>query len=568
MSCSINPVSAFMSTNLNSKIDCYGRLADRIVRALGAPLISIEVHQDQIFENISIACEMYSKYAGYSREYLIFDSRLYQRGKGLRIDQLYTLSNLDLDLAGRLNHNTLSRSSSPYLTEPDPVYVVQEGLTAAIFSSVSAISSNFSEGLKRNQLLDKGTFNLILSTFTTSTFFTPSSSIYDTLTAYYTAQSPVPSAIFASSSSLSVTYANGLSAGYVLNQSQYNTITSFSSSYHISSFFSLSADNNILNYPLSSTLFVNSVVLSSLYTNGLSAGSLLLDSDYSILSSNFDGSNSNFYYYTPLSTHHIDLYYTLIDGIQAKSFSGTVLSGYSSGLSAGDILNESRYLSVLNVVSYPLSGYVEESYMSSKQSCGSGAVEDNSTFNNMFDYDVLDYRKVMSITEFEEGSSSGINTLFTIEQTLAQQTYFSYAMGNYGFDLISWYCVKNWLETREKVLATRRSIDFNPRTQILRIYPEPTDNVRFYGILAAYVEAPIKDMIKEIWPYQYALALTKITVGTVRGKYGSTQMFGGQIFSQDLLTQGLAEKAELEQKLFEGAAAGYGDGDFIHFRIG
>ena len=45
-------------------------------------------------------------------------------------------------------------------------------------------------------------------------------------------------------------------------------------------------------------------------------------------------------------------------------------------------------------------------------------------------------------------------------------------------------------------------------------------------------------------------------------------MFGGQVFSQDLLTQGLAEKAELEQKLFEGAVAAYGDGDFIGFKIG
>ena len=51
----------------------------------------------------------------------------------------------------------------------------------------------------------------------------------------------------------------------------------------------------------------------------------------------------------------------------------------------------------------------------------------------VYDYDVMDYRKVMSVTDFEEGSNTGINTLFTLEQTLAQQTYFSYAMGNYGF---------------------------------------------------------------------------------------------------------------------------------------
>jgi hypothetical protein len=93
MSCLLTPITAFQSTNLNSRIDSYSRLADRIVRMLGAPLISVETHQDQIFEAISISCEMFTKFAGYSREYLVFDSALYERGKGIRLDYLYTLSN-------------------------------------------------------------------------------------------------------------------------------------------------------------------------------------------------------------------------------------------------------------------------------------------------------------------------------------------------------------------------------------------------------------------------------------------------------------------------------------------
>ena len=157
--------------------------------------------------------------------------------------------------------------------------------------------------------------------------------------------------------------------------------------------------------------------------------------------------------------------------------------------------------------------------------------------------------------------------MFTIEQTLAQQTYFSYAMGNFGFDLISWYCVKNWLETREKVLALRRSVEFDDRTQYMRMYPEPTDSVRFYGVVSCYVERPIRDIIKEPWVYQYALALTKITVGYVRGKYGQVPLFGGQLFSQDIMTQGQSEKERLEQDLFT-TSAGFGSSDPVSFFIG
>ena len=85
MDCStVLPVSSFYSTNLNNKICSYDRLAQRISRTLGAPLINIEVHQDQLYENIGIAVEMFTKFAGYTREYVIFDSNLYKRGEGIR----------------------------------------------------------------------------------------------------------------------------------------------------------------------------------------------------------------------------------------------------------------------------------------------------------------------------------------------------------------------------------------------------------------------------------------------------------------------------------------------------
>jgi hypothetical protein len=139
-------------------------------------------------------------------------------------------------------------------------------------------------------------------------------------------------------------------------------------------------------------------------------------------------------------------------------------------------------------------------------------------------------------------------------------------MGNYGFDLISWYTVKQWLDTREKLLATKRSYEFDDRTQILKIYPEPTPSVRFYGVIYCYVERPIRDLIKEMWVYQYALALTKITVGMVRGKFSNVNLFGGQVFTNDLMQQGLTEKEKLETQLYT-VAAGLGDSDPCIFMV-
>ena len=92
LACTITPLSAFLSTNLNTKIETYDRLGDRIKRSLGYPLVSLEIHTDQLRENIQIAVEYFTKYAGFTREYLIFDSDMYETNKGIRLDLLYTPS--------------------------------------------------------------------------------------------------------------------------------------------------------------------------------------------------------------------------------------------------------------------------------------------------------------------------------------------------------------------------------------------------------------------------------------------------------------------------------------------
>lgn len=379
LACEVLPVSAFQSTNLNNKLETFGDLSDRIKRALGYPLITLEVHQDQLFQNIQIACEYFSKFAGFTTEYLIFSSALYEKNKGIRLDHLFTLSKAGLTDQQKVANAPVWTGADFTIEEPSTVYVATSALSTSTFTGSSALSSVFSNGLTEFEIVDL----------------------------------PL-----------------------------YTKIVTFS--------------------PILSTIFKESV------SNKIS--------------------------------------------LQSQEATAT-------------------------------------------------------QYSNVFDYDVMDYRKVTAVVDFEEGSNQGINSLFTLEQTLAQQTYFSYSMGNYGFDLVSWYTMKEWMDTREKVLATRRDLKFDPRTQYLQMYPQPGSS-QFYGVISCYLERPLRDLVKEQWVYEYALALTMIVIGRVRGKFGGVAILGGGTLNASLLEEGTAKKKELEDMLTSGASAGFGDSDPPMFAIG
>jgi hypothetical protein len=167
-----------------------------------------------------------------------------------------------------------------------------------------------------------------------------------------------------------------------------------------------------------------------------------------------------------------------------------------------------------------------------------------------YDYDLDDYRRVIDVFSFNEGNNSGINTLFTIENTIAQQAYFGHLLGNMGFDLVTFHVLKDYLETRQKVLGLMPYLRFNPDTQILKIIPEPSSNNTYFGLVGCKMQKPLKHLVSQLWVYRYTLALTKIAVGHVRGKFQGTNLFGGQtVNGTDLLRQGEKEKDELEKEI-------------------
>lgn len=417
--CKVTPISAYMSTNLNSKITSFDKLATRILNFLGYPAVSVpDLHRDQIYEAISLACEMYTMYAGYERKNLVFHSNMYEPGKGVRIDQLCTIASLEAWHDKGANYSAINKSPADKLLRSNKdIYVTRVYIPKRDYY----ISETDFEMLKTKcKEADKETICKLRD--------------------------------------ISIRFPEGIEE--------------------------------------------LSVISSFLY-------------EYLVLRRGYNKDQFK------------------------KSKNKVVTEGGEE-----------------------LTIYMEDEKL--------GEIRDDLYFENMYDYDVMDYRKVIGVYGYNEGSSTTMSSLFSFEAALASQTFFTYQYTMRGFDLVSWHGLAEWRKTRERLLATKRDWEFNERTQYLTLSPPPDSQpgTEFYGVVQCYIERPLRDIIKSPWVFKYAMACVKEILGRIRSKWGDSVSLpgGGSLTGNALAQEGVQEKKELEELLR--TSRGFGEAPPPLFFIG
>ena len=155
--CEVKPVQAFLSTDLNNKTKTFDDVANKIMRFLGWPVVSIELHRDQVYEAIALAIEFFMRYSGYEREVLVFDSNIYERDRGLRIDKLCTIASNKAAYNAGIQPRLLNQTYNTTIEIPERVYVV----TADI--SGSSLPAKWKTGLKNFDIITAEDYDIITS---------------------------------------------------------------------------------------------------------------------------------------------------------------------------------------------------------------------------------------------------------------------------------------------------------------------------------------------------------------------------------------------------------------------
>lgn len=403
--CKVTPIGAYMSTDRNSKITSYEKLATRILNVLGYPAVAVtDVHSDNLYQAISMAVEFFTRQGGVTNETMIFDSRLYEPNKGIRLDWLYTIASVEETHKKHGAQSWINRGPDQILKAANDVYVTLKPIS------------------RGDYYVSEEDFKII--------------------------------------------------------QDKCRKV-----------------DRDLLCYLRD---------ISRQYPEGIEE-------------------------------------YTVVSGVLYEYL--VEKRGYTK-----DDFKKSKD-KVLTAGGEELTIYMQDEKL--------GRIRDDINYNKTFDYDLMDYRKVKGVYNFVEGSNRSVHSIFAQEMAFSEQAYYAWEFNNKGFGLVERYCLDEWMSARNKVLALEKQWNFNPDTQYFTITPQPKPYAPYVGVIEAYVEKPIKDIITDPWVFQYALALVKITIGNIRGKWGDVQLLGGGVISGNRFSQeGQQEKKELETMLIE--KGGYG----------
>ncbi len=176
-------------------------------------------------------------------------------------------------------------------------------------------------------------------------------------------------------------------------------------------------------------------------------------------------------------------------------------------------------------------------------------------------YDMSSVPGLIDIVSVDTSQSvtGGINTLFTLENQLYNEGALNFAQ---NFDLVSYEMALEYLEQFRQLYSVKIFLNYNPYTKILKILPKTTENM--WGVLLCYL-APdsttgtSNSIYNEIWVQRYALALCKIQLSYIYGKFNGIPLPGGGTINSDKYgSEGSTEKKELEEQLVNDYAEPFG----------
>ncbi len=521
----IVPESWTASTNLNSSIKTFEDLAHRIKVRLGYPDLDVNVSDEAIASNINEALEVFSRYAGYDEEYLIFSDAVLANGCEVNLDHLIN----SCDWCQHETEDCSNYEIETVVTSTDVTENILGSGRSLIYRSVKPNSKEESEIINLPITEETYTTRLELS-------FDPEEPwTFDVSNAYKVLVLPLSSypdmEIITPVLDAWVRIDDVYAEIYPPNWEDKNRCMT-----DYEWWTGLSGDDwtpkdathvIITQVPFNTIGGIQPLELNTgkgatfIHCNGLAKSDEYVKAKVQFVNS-----------------------YDLPEPLSGE-FNVTDNNGFVLGLETDWCLEPNTPLPI------PVSSVFVESLSS-----------DNYGDILVHKRDFLDpslgnqQRKIVDVFSVERGGSHNGELLFNFEFAFAQGMFGYDGLGNRfmrnGYDLVTYDISRQYMETVKKLFGQSEiSFKFNKRTQVLKVFrssfsPDTNTQPNTVFLLGLYLERTIEDMIPEMWVRDYATALTKITLGNTLTRFsGATTVGGLTINGTDIISQGIQEKTDL-----------------------
>lgn len=616
----------FGSTYLNSRIESYADLVYRTKSLLGWPSAPVEITDEQWGHIIDKAVEDFTEFEGNrEEEYLVFCADSYKRNCGVKLDDLlsvgcneqycYTTTVVEEVTSTRQSCDILGTSTAYLSTDPfsyptqynylNPNALPFSGLSGQNFYlyfdpdnpwdatgicgancvTINPLNSRWYL-LSSNQNLSSTTFDFVTNPILSSVL---SSVSYD-VSAYGFYNVPM-SALGSSVSAIPIKYFPlsafypadgifgpevsaciniGMGKGYVYpncDLTKINSCSALTAQFGISPSVTATWPNSSLDF--SSATHLRLYGVPSCTTDG----SIPLDSNDGILGT-FTLCNTAFSTNGPMTLRRVQFFYDykppveiLYDQNCNWENNGFTFSYYNSSYT--DCVRHT-----------PVKVPVDVTFANCTTITEIGTV--SSTLSSNYDTYINRKRKVLGVFNADTTSQGGYfggggDLLFNFDYALLANTFGYDLLGNrnvlgkQGYDLLTYHMARSFVEHSKKILRYV-SYQFNPKTQYLKIMPEPAAANNLSNstcpsatccnnavmnpmatqcyIVGVYLEPPVEQILSSYFIKEYVLALAMITLGRIRSTYGGVTLYGGATLTgQDLLAKGEEKIKELLAEL-------------------
>jgi hypothetical protein len=608
----------FGSTSLNPRISDYSDLVYRTKSLLGWPSAPVEITDEQWGHIIDKAIEDFTEWEGNrEEEYLVFCANNYKRSCGVKLDDL-----LDVGCNPQHCYNTtvyqtvtstrqvcdIIETSTAYLSATPFVYPTPYNYlnpNSMIFSGVSGQTFNlFFDPENPWSAMDVCKANCLTINPANSRWYLLSSNPNLSATRFNFTASPILSAVFGNVSynlsaygltnvpmsalrnSLSAIPVNyfplsafypkdsitnpqvpaciniGQGTGFVYPNCNTSLVSSCAP---LTAQFGISPSLTAL-WPASSRDMSNATHIRLLGVPSCTTdGSIPLNSNDGIVST-FTLCNTAFSTNGPMSLKNVQFFHDYKPPTEILytpqgnwSNNGFTFSYYNSD--SGKCVRTTPEKILVDVTFAKCSTITEIGTVSS-------------TVSSNIDGFIHRKRKILGVFSADLGGQGGYggsgDLLFNFDYALLANTFGYDLMGNrnnlgkQGYDLLTYHMATSFVEHSKKMLRYV-TYQFNPRTQYLKLTPEPPN--AYYNcetgcvgqsmssgsqcyILGVYLEPQVEHILSSYWIKEYVMALAMVTLGRIRSTFGGVVLYGGATLTgSEILAQGNEKAAKLLEEL-------------------